>query len=190
MTKKEYRKIYLKMRMEMSDAEQKNASAKIIESLIEAVDLRNKKISLYLPIKAKKEIDTWILINQQNLLNSTIALPVSDFNSNTLKHIALESSEQLATNQYGIQEPTNGIELNEQEFDLVIVPLLAFDKQGFRVGYGKGFYDRFLSKCSPKCLFIGLSFFEACDAIDDINEFDIPLHLCITPNQIYHFNRT
>jgi 5-formyltetrahydrofolate cyclo-ligase len=55
---------------------------------------------------------------------------------------------------------------------VVFVPLLAFDKKGNRVGYGKGFYDAFLSKCKPETIKIGLSFFEAEETIDDVFEND------------------
>ena len=68
------------------------------------------------------------------------------------------------------------------------MPLLAFDKQGHRVGYGKGFYDVFLNKCKPETIKIGLSFYEAEDAIDDVFENDVKLDYCITPKTIYTFS--
>jgi 5-formyltetrahydrofolate cyclo-ligase len=70
---------------------------------------------------------------------------------------------------------------------MVLVPLLAFDRQGFRVGYGKGFYDRFLQNLST--LKIGLSFFDADEDIDDVHAYDIQLDQCITPNKIVTFNK-
>ena len=70
---------------------------------------------------------------------------------------------------------------------MVILPLLAFDQQGYRVGYGKGFYDKFLSGCREDCLKVGFSYFEPIETIDDCNEFDVPLDLCITPQNVYVF---
>ena len=71
--------------------------------------------------------------------------------------------------------------------NMIFVPLLSFDKNGYRVGYGKGFYDRYLSQCRGDCLKIGFSYFEPLDAIDDTNEFDVPLNLCVTPTTVYVF---
>ncbi|MDY6994028.1 MAG: 5-formyltetrahydrofolate cyclo-ligase, partial [Pseudomonadota bacterium] len=75
----------------------------------------------------------------------------------------------------------------ERDINLVLCPLLAFDKKGFRVGYGKGFYDRFFQKCQPNAIKVGLSFEEAVEHIEDINQYDIPLNYCVTPKKLYVF---
>jgi 5-formyltetrahydrofolate cyclo-ligase len=71
--------------------------------------------------------------------------------------------------------------------DIVFVPLLAVDKQGNRVGYGKGFYDRFLRKCAPGCQFIGLHYFDLEDRIDDVLPTDIRLNAVVMPNKVVRF---
>ncbi|MDR9457609.1 MAG: 5-formyltetrahydrofolate cyclo-ligase, partial [Salegentibacter sp.] len=71
--------------------------------------------------------------------------------------------------------------------DLVFIPLLAFDKTGNRVGYGKGYYDRFLDSCKPGVIKIGLSFFEAEEEIKEMFETDVALDYCVTPNRVYQF---
>jgi 5-formyltetrahydrofolate cyclo-ligase len=71
--------------------------------------------------------------------------------------------------------------------DVVFVPLLAYDKQGNRVGYGKGFYDKFLSLCKPEVVKIGLSFFEPEDLIDDVFENDVKLDYCVTSERVICF---
>jgi len=90
-------------------------------------------------------------------------------------------------NKYGIEEPIEGIDMFPTEIDLVIVPLLCFDKKGNRVGYGKGCYDRFLKKCRKDCIKIGFSYFAPVDQVDDINKFDVKLDYGITPDAIYQF---
>ncbi|MNY64409.1 5-formyltetrahydrofolate cyclo-ligase family protein [compost metagenome] len=70
---------------------------------------------------------------------------------------------------------------------MVFVPLLAFDIHGNRIGYGKGFYDKFLAECKPETIKIGLSFFEAVNQIDDVFESDIKLDYCVAPEKIYQF---
>ena len=73
------------------------------------------------------------------------------------------------------------------EIDVVFIPLLCFDKHGNRVGYGGGYYDKFLTKTKSSCLKIGLSFFEPVDFIQGINMNDIPLDMCVTPEKLYNF---
>ena len=90
-------------------------------------------------------------------------------------------------NAFGIEEPVQAALINPAELDAVLVPLLISDTQGFRVGYGKGYYDRFLYNCRRDVLKIGFSYFEPVDQIDDIHQFDIPLSICVTPNKIYEF---
>jgi 5-formyltetrahydrofolate cyclo-ligase len=98
-----------------------------------------------------------------------------------LEHYYYEEPGQLENNIWGIPEPVKGVPTPAEKIDAVLVPLLAFDRQGHRIGYGRGFYDRFLVECRPDCQKIGLSFFEMEDQIDGINEKDIPLDLVITP---------
>ena len=70
-----------------------------------------------------------------------------------------------------------------------MLPLLAFDKKGYRVGYGKGFYDRFLLNLKEDALKVGLSLFEVeDDLISDINSYDIPMDICVTPEILYTFD--
>ena len=71
--------------------------------------------------------------------------------------------------------------------DVVFVPLLAYDKQGNRVGYGKGFYDKFLSECKSNVVKIGLSFFDPEEFIEDVFENDVKLNICITSLEVYNF---
>ena len=87
----------------------------------------------------------------------------------------------------GIPEPVDGLEVPASKLDVVFVPLLAFDKKGHRVGYGGGFYDRFLKSCKKDVLKIGLSFFLPELEIEDIHSDDIPLDFCVTPGEVFRF---
>ena len=93
----------------------------------------------------------------------------------------------VETNEYGIPEPTEGLEIPLNNIDLVIVPLLTFDQNGHRVGYGKGFYDGFLAKFDSNTLFVGVCHFDEPSNIADLNKQDVPLHYIITPKRIYKF---
>ena len=116
-----------------------------------------------------------------------IVVSKSDFETQTMSHVLLQDNTVLKLNSWSILEPENGIQISDEQIEVVFIPLVAFDKKGNRVGYGKGFYDGFLKKCSKNTIKIGLSFFDAEILIDDIEPHDIPLNFCVTPNKIYTF---
>ena len=86
-----------------------------------------------------------------------------------------------------IYEPDKGDPVLANEIDIIFVPLLAFEDNGYRVGYGKGFYDIYLAECREDCIKAGFCYFDPLDSIDDLDEFDVPLNLCITPKNVYVF---
>jgi 5-formyltetrahydrofolate cyclo-ligase len=91
----------------------------------------------------------------------------------------------LTLSKWGIPEPSDGEPAQPEEMDIVLVPLLCFDAGGHRVGYGKGYYDRFLAKCRPGCVKLGLSFFPPVDKIDDTFAGDVRLDRFITPDGVF-----
>jgi 5-formyltetrahydrofolate cyclo-ligase len=123
----------------------------------------------------------------QKYPRSKIAWPKTDPDIASMEAHILEEHGLFAKNKYNILEPIGNNMVAPEILDLIFVPLLAFDKRGYRVGYGKGYYDRYLARCRKDVTTIGFSFFEPVDAIDDIGEFDVPLRYCITPSTIYEF---
>lgn len=105
----------------------------------------------------------------------------------TVKAIRCDDDTRFRKNRYNIYEPEDGDGIEPQALDMVFVPILAFDKKGFRVGYGKGYYDRFLKQCRNDCVKIGFSYFPPLDGIEDRDEYDVPLNLCVTPASVYAF---
>lgn len=143
----------------------------------------------YIAIVAQKEIDCTNMIRYLQFVNPElkIAYPVCNFADDTMKAIVANDDTDFKVNSYGILEPAGDTELNPAAVDLVLLPLLCFDKYGYRVGYGKGFYDKFLAACRQDVIKIGLSYFEPIDEITDRDEFDIPLNYCVTPQVVYEF---
>lgn len=119
--------------------------------------------------------------------NWTATFAYPKIREGNLQAIAIDESTTFILNKYGIEEPEEGSVMSASEIDLAFIPLLAFDQRGFRVGYGKGYYDKFLSAARADLLKIGFSFYEPEKSIDDITSFDIPLDICITPFKTYHF---
>lgn len=145
-------------------------------------------LSFY-PVGEKKEPDTFKLTRYLQFINHglQIAYPKIDLATRTMQATICSENDLFEKNAFSIPEPVNCAIIKPHEIDLVIVPLLAFDEKGFRVGYGKGFYDRFLLQCKKECIKIGLSYFEPIDSIEDGDEFDVPLDFCITPQKAYVF---
>ncbi len=142
---------------------------------------------IFLPISQLKEIDTHFILTILQGKDKNIVLPKVT-GDDSLKHYLLTDATKFRNNRWNIPEPVDGIEIPIDKIDVVFIPLLAFDKKGNRVGYGKGFYDTFLRDCRKDVKKIGVSLFQAVDAIEDINAYDIPLDYCITPRKIYSFS--
>lgn len=146
-------------------------------------------VHVFLPIVRKKEIDTWQIIRQlqMNHAHIRIAVSVSDFGTGTLRHFWLRPDTKLQENKWGIPEPVQAQAIAVTEIDMVLVPLLAFDPKGHRVGYGKGFYDRFLAACRPGTIKIGLSLEPQGHSVADVHEGDVLLDYVITPARVIPF---
>lgn len=182
MTKKELRKKYLNKRKALLSEEISADSALIVSRLKTEFYLEGKTIHFFLPIEKFQEVKLTELLS---LKNTNFCVPVSDFKTNSMKNIELKNLENISVNNYGIPEPTVGKEIISNKIDIIICPLLAFDLKGNRLGYGKGFYDKFLSNI--QAIKIGVSLFEAEQLLPEVSRVDIPLDYCITPSNIYHF---
>jgi 5-formyltetrahydrofolate cyclo-ligase len=187
MKKEELRKLYTEKRNVLTDTEIKQLSQEISNRVLQYFNLSQQTISLFLSIASKKEIETTTLLHKLLALQCKITISKSEFTTAEMTHFLYEDEQQIEISKYGIPEPKYGIEITPQEMDVVFVPLLGFDKEGYRIGYGKGFYDRFLSQCKKECVFIGLSFFDEVVEIDEVHSNDIPLHYCVTPKSVYSF---
>lgn len=143
---------------------------------------------IFLPIESQKEINTEFLLQILAGKDKEIVLSKSNFDTLEMTHFLLTDNTKIKPNSIGIPEPLDGIEVPVSKIDVVFVPLLAYDIKGNRVGYGKGFYDTFLSKCNPNVIKIGLSYFEPIESITDIQQKDIKLDFCVTPETILKFS--
>ncbi len=147
-------------------------------------------VHIFLPISKHNEIDTFSIMNYftDTYPELQVVLPRTNFKTLEMEHVLFDPVLTiLGRNKFDIPEPIYGRLIAPEKIDAVILPLLAFDKNGNRVGYGKGFYDRFLASCREDVKKIGLSFFGPADSVDDVNEYDVPLTSCIAPGKIWEF---
>lgn len=189
MTKKEIRIAYRRKRNNLTSAQRSRLNDLLLVQL-QTVHLPFIQCLLsYWPIASNNEPDTHLFTEYIEFRNPglQIAYPKSDFSKNEMSALAVNELTDFKKNEYDIYEPVTENKLNAEEIDLVFVPLLSFDTNGYRVGYGKGFYDKFLASCRKNCIKVGFSYFEPIDHISDKDEFDVPLDLCITPQMVYVF---
>lgn len=141
----------------------------------------------YWPIKSHFEINALPITDYMEfrIPGLSICFPKTNFSQTALQAIEVNKDTKFEVNHAGIAEPSAGEMVLPEELDMVFVPLLAYDRKGFRVGYGKGFYDRYLQQCRHDVIKVGFSYFEPEEQIPEVNEFDIPLNLVITPQCIY-----
>jgi 5-formyltetrahydrofolate cyclo-ligase len=217
MTKAELRIEYLTKRKVLTEVEIQTASQKIHDWLFRSLPIHSyATIHTFLPIKKQNEVDTWLIIKTlQRDFATNVIIPKAN-EDGTLSNYLLDENTVLEENKWGIQEPVVSPQSSvvspqsavrsyqssvvnsdgcrrkssfvNQEIDLVLVPLIVFDKSGYRVGYGKGYYDRFLAECRSDVVKVGLSVFDPIESISNLNDFDIKLDFCVTPQKIWQFS--
>jgi len=187
MEKKKLRKKYKELRANLSEEQIDTKSLVIANHALELDIWDHQYYHIFLPIVKQKEVDTSYILNILQGKDKHILISKSDFTTHHMKHYLLTDATRFIVNEYGIPEPEDGIEIDSQKIDVVFIPLLAYDLQGNRVGYGKGFYDRFLSECKKEVIKVGVSLFEP--EVREIrkNDTDSPLNYCISTTKTYKY---
>lgn len=189
MTKSELRKIYLEKQKSLSNSERIEKSRKIADHFFENFSLENIRfLHVFLAIEKNREVETSYIFKRlwRDFPEITTVASRIDFEAMTLENLKLAPETKLVKNRWHIFEPTNSELIAVEKIDAVTVPLLCFDERGCRVGYGKGFYDKFLSECRTDCVKIGLSYFAPVAEISDAREYDVKLDCCVTPEEIFN----
>lgn len=184
MLKADLRIKYRSLRKELGEAERAARSKAVCSHLLNLFS-NNELVHCYLPIKRLFELDTHHFID--NYPHKQLLVSKSDFQDFSMTHYRYSSVSNWKENDYNIKEPMDGEVVNANKLSAVITPLLCTDKKGNRVGYGAGFYDRFLSQCKVACLKVGISYFKDLEEIDDLNPEDIPLDYLVHPEGLIKF---
>lgn len=190
MTKKEIRNSFKNKRKEIPATERLKMDDLLLIQLQRLSFGDSVKVVMsYWPMEDHAEPNTHLFTYylENHIPEIIVAYPVINRATSEMKAIVVQEETDFVENSFGIAEPENGEEIAPGEIDLVLVPLLAVDSRGYRVGFGKGYYDRFLSQCRADVIKVGFSYFEPIDRIDDANQFDVPLNFCITPHRLYEF---
>jgi 5-formyltetrahydrofolate cyclo-ligase len=187
MQKAQLRKTYKSLRNGLTSSQIEDYSLAIANQLLQLQIWDKSFYQIFLTIEEQKEVNTEYILNILAGKDKNIVISKSNFEDYSMQHYLLTDSTRIKKNSYNIPEPIDGIEITSSQIDVVFVPLLAFDKKGNRIGYGKGFYDRFLAHCKPETIKVGLSFFEAYDEVFETSQNDIKLNYCVTPNEVFQF---
>lgn len=185
MKKAEIRKHYRALRKQFTPLEIKTMSDKIIQQLHHFNFNNDHNFHLFLPIKKNKEIETYPLIDWLFNHDKNIILPLVV--GDDMINCKVKKGFKTELNALQIPEPIEYTEVNADTVDVVFIPLFVADQYGNRVGYGGGYYDKFLARCKSTTKKIGLTYFRPIDIIEDVYEGDIPLDYCVTPEEIFSF---
>ena len=186
MKKAEIRKVYLEKKETLAETDVLALSKKIFERFISEFDLKeNQKVHCFLSIPEKGEVDTSLFLDF--FFENKIRVFVPKIVEGKLISLEISKNTILIENSWGIKEPSGNEDSGVKDFNYIITPLLYSDQFGNRVGYGKGFYDRFFSEINHDAIKVGVSFFPPEENIDDVSDFDIPLNYLVTPTEVLSF---
>jgi 5-formyltetrahydrofolate cyclo-ligase len=189
MTKSEARKLYKEKRQSLTATERLKLDDLLLITFQSAELPFIDALLTYWPIEENNEPDTHLFTEFLKFRNPELktCYPVSDFSNGTMQAALTDIDTPFTKTELNIFEPQSMVFLPATAIDMIFVPLLAFDEEGYRIGYGKGFYDKWLADCRSDCIKVGFSYFDPIPQIEGLHEFDIPLDLCITPHNLYVF---
>lgn len=171
-------------RDELSKKDCRERSALILENLVTLPDFfRADVVHTYISSK-KNEVDTHELIRMLLKQKKRVVAPISDKATKQMKHSELLSLSELVGGTYGVLEPRMYRPVPLSELQVIIVPALAVDKKGNRLGFGAGFYDRFLYDVRIPIIALVYDF----QIVKEVPQepTDVPVSFIVTENEIIH----
>ena len=187
MQKSDLRTLYKQRRAALTTESIDTQSLAIANQVLTLPIWQHTYFHVFLPIEKQREVNTEFILHLLAGKDKEIVISKSDFYTREMTHFLLTDSTNLIPNAHGIPEPFAGLAVPVSAIEVVFVPLLAYDKSGHRVGYGKGFYDTFLQQCKPNTVKIGLSFFAPEEKIEDVSASDVALDYVVTPEGVMRF---
>lgn len=184
MNKKIIRKEITKLRNGLKLEDKKILDKKIFNFLIRS-DFYKKSKRIFIYVSYKNEVDTKEIIDYSLKNDKMIYVPKINVEDKTMKAVRIHSLNELSVNKYGILEP-NIVDKDCIDLDLIVLPGIAFDKVGNRIGYGGGYYDKYLAALEYKVDKVALAYgFQVIDNIE-VEEHDIKVDYVITNNEIIY----
>ncbi len=181
--KKVLRKSFLEKRNSIPLVDQIEISRKIIDRFLSLEEWKKAR-SIMTYVSIDSEVSTLKIISEAITSNKILILP--KVNGEEIDPILVRTPFTLKSQFKGILEPTSS-EKFENEIDLVVIPGVLFDKRGYRIGYGGGFYDRFLHKYGEKISTkVALAYeIQVVELIDYVEIHDMKIDIILTESNIY-----
>ena len=188
--KKILRKEILTKRNNIDVVEKEEMDKKILNKFYESKYYRESK-NIFIYISYDSEINTKEIINKALIDNKKIYVPRTEFKTRLMDAVEITSLENLIESEYGILEPSiYEPHIEPNELDLIVVPGVGFDRNGGRMGYGAGFYDRYFKKISKDKMqkIVKLALAYDFQILEDVpmNEQDVPVNYIITEKEFIH----
>lgn len=185
MTKSELRALYRSKRKELSSEAVNDISLQILENLKAMNIWGNSVFHIFMPILNQNEINTLPIINYLFKINKKVVIPKVE--GDKMLNCLIDKNTELIVGKFNVPEPKYFQLIDSKYIEVVFLPMMICDKKGNRVGYGGGYYDRFLEKLQPNVLKIGINFFPPVSEISDVESTDIPLDYCVTGEEMLSF---
>lgn len=177
--KSQIRAQILAKRKALSDAQVSSYSDAILTRC--QLYLQNKEcIGMYLPMR--NEADLTSLTRNKELQKKRFGIP-RVIGDSRMEFVRWDLDMEMKRSSLGVLEPLQGEVILPSDFDVILVPLVAFHPNGTRIGYGRGYYDRYLSQCNALKIAVAYEF-QRCDALI-AQSHDIAMDLIITEQDIY-----
>lgn len=186
MTKSALRQEFKEKRALLSQSQIQQSGVQIIEQLKGTGFLGKSVFHIFVPIAENHEINTFPIINF--LFEADRQVVVPKIENNQMLSCQIEQDVKWQKGRFGVPEPKKYKLIENNKIEIVFVPMFICDTTGNRIGYGGGYYDRFLAELNPECIKIGLNFFEPVPKIDGIESTDVPLNYLVTPDGIFSFD--
>lgn len=187
MHKRDLRNLFVKKRALIAGDKKAELDLIIKENFFRHIKPNTKCVHVYLPIHSKNEVDTWPIIQELWSRKITVAVPVIDVDKEGMLTCQVQQGTELKENNWDISEPIKCKKVQKSIIDAIVLPLLAYDTNGFRVGYGKAYYDNYLSSLNKGVVKVGLSYFPPVEEIIDVDSWDVRMDFCITPEKVFKF---
>lgn len=182
-SKESIRKELLDIRKNLSDSDVEEKSSRIVQQVINLTEFQTAgHIHCYVSMATKNEVKTREIIQFCIERDKIISVPKMEPDGE-LSHHSITSIQDLTMNNWGVPEPSTCSKVDLSEIELIMVPMVAGDLNKNRIGYGKGYYDRFLKKV--EAVKIGLLF--ECQLLGNtipVNAYDVPLDILVTEKRI------
>lgn len=185
MNKSQLRALYKSKRNQLSEVEIQKFSQKILQNLKSMAIWEKSVFHVFVPIVQNHEVNTFPIIEYLHENGKTVLVPKVE--GDKMHSCLIDVDTEWTVGKFHVPEPLD-CQISDLPIDVILMPMLVCDLSGNRIGYGGGYYDRFLGDIKYPILKLGLSFFSPIDQKFEIFTQDVPLDYCVTPEEIVSFS--